>query len=433
MSDDIKVAPVQNKQRHQSLDALRGFALLGILSINILGFGLPGMAFMFPSVAGGTEGANFTAWAITEMYSLGSMRTLFSMMFGAGVVLLTSRMFERGQGELAADIYYRRTIWLLALGLVDGYLFLWWGDILFGYALVGLFLYPLRNVSAKKLMITATIILSLISLPRLGILIQGPELIAQAREAQVIEADGGELTEEQTNALNQYNSFAEMIAPPQEDIDAQVEAMQGGYGSAISHVSKDTYKYQWKNAFPGIFIDVLMMMLFGMAFIKKGILTLECKTKTYALFLIFGYGFGFAMRSFDVMKAAELGLGVDGILFSFVFMEPSRFALAMGHIGLIMLMLRSGVFGWLMAAFAAVGRMALSNYLMQSIICAFIFYGIGFGLYGTLERHELYPIMAGIWAFQIIFSVVWMKMFRFGPFEWVWRSLTYNKRQPMRH
>lgn len=432
MSDTQSLEPVSSSQRHLSLDALRGFALLGILSINIGGFGLVGFAIMFPLVSGGVDGANATSWIITNMFAEGSMRTLFSMMFGAGMVLLTARMFEKGQGEIAADIYYRRTIWLIVFGLIDGYLLLWWGDVLFVYGLVGLFLYPLRNVSPKKLLRIASVILFLASLPSLALLFQGEKLVTDARTAIVVMEADGELTREQQGAYDGLEMLINWSDPKQEDLDRQTENMQGGYWSAFSETSQMTSKFQWVMA-PSFMLDVFMMMLFGMAFLKNGVFTNECRTRTYAMFVIFGYGLGFLMRGFTTMKALEHGFALEGMIYVFSMAHPSRLALAIGHIGLVMLLIRSGFFGWLISSFAAVGRMALTNYLMQSIICAFIFYGIGFGLYGTLERFELYYIMAGIWLFQILFSLLWMKMYRYGPFEWVWRSLTYNKRQTMRH
>jgi uncharacterized protein len=430
MSEASISVPVSTDKRHMSLDAMRGFALLGILSINIAGFGLAGFGIMFPEVSGGTDGANATSWIITNMFAEGSMRTLFSMMFGAGVVLLTARMFEKGQGETCADIYYRRTIWLIALGLVDGYLFLWWGDILFLYGIVGLFLYPLRNVSPKKLIRTSAVLILLFSLPGIGLMFQGEKLVADAKMAEVVLAEGGELTREQRGAYNGLKLLLDMSSPTAEELESQVEAMQGSYFDSYAVTSKITSKFQWEEG-PSFMIDILMMMLLGMAFLKNGVFTNMCKTRTYVLFVVFGYGLGFAMRAFTTMKGLEHNFALEGIIYGFSVAHPSRLALAIGHIGLIMLLIRSGFFGWLITSLAAVGRMALTNYLMQSIICAFIFYGFGLGLYGTVERYELYPIMAGIWVFQIVFSLLWLKTFRFGPFEWVWRSLTYNKRQKM--
>ena len=97
-----------------------------------------------------------------------------------------------------------------------------------------------------------------------------------------------------------------------------------------------------------------------------------------------------------------------------------------------MLVFRSGRLSWLMKALSAVGQMAFTNYLMQSIICTLFFFGYGLGYYGHLKFHQIYYVVASVWIFQMIFSVIWLKYFRFGPFEWVWRSLTYWKKQPLK-
>ncbi len=105
---------------------------------------------------------------------------------------------------------------------------------------------------------------------------------------------------------------------------------------------------------------------------------------------------------------------------------------SLGLFGAIMLLFKSGFFKWLFALMRPVGQMAFTNYLMQSLLCGIFFYSIGFAMYGRLERHEIYYVVGAIWIFQIIFSHIWLRYFRFNPFEWAWRSLTYWKRQPLR-
>ena len=157
------LGPVTSKERIGSLDVLRGVALLGILLMNITGFGLVFMAYVDPTVQGGAEGNNLYVWIMNNMLFEGTMRALFSMLFGVGMVLMTSRMIGRGGGIEVADIYYRRTIWLLIFGLIHGYLILWTGDILFAYGLWGLFLFPFRNTKPRKL-IFAVIILTVVGI-----------------------------------------------------------------------------------------------------------------------------------------------------------------------------------------------------------------------------------------------------------------------------
>lgn len=144
----VNPAPVEAIERVEALDTVRGFALLGILLMNICSFGMPSAAESNPTVWGGATGVDFWFWWVQSVFWSGKMRALFSLCFGAGVIYLTTRAEARGAS--AADAYYRRTFWLMAFGIAHAYL-LWYGDILYPYALLGLLLYPLRKLSPRWL------------------------------------------------------------------------------------------------------------------------------------------------------------------------------------------------------------------------------------------------------------------------------------------
>jgi uncharacterized protein len=175
-------------------------------------------------------------------------------------------------------------------------------------------------------------------------------------------------------------------------------------------------------------------MFLGMAFFKNGILLGKGSTPLYMLMCIIGFGAGLTLSYFRVQHHISSGFNYFEYTKSTAFdsFQLDRAFRTLGMLGAIMLMYKSGVFKWLFTLMRAPGQMAFTNYLMQSIIALILFYGIGFALYGQMERHQLYLIVFAIWAFQIIFSHLWLRHFRFGPFEWVWRSLTYWKLQPMR-
>lgn len=141
-------APVDAAERVEALDTVRGFALLGILLMNICSFGMPSAAESNPTVWGGATGVDLWLWWMQSVFWSGKMRALFSLCFGAGVIYLTARAESRGAS--AADVYYRRTFWLMAFGIAHACL-LWYGDILYPYALMGLLLYPLRKLPAPWL------------------------------------------------------------------------------------------------------------------------------------------------------------------------------------------------------------------------------------------------------------------------------------------
>jgi len=141
-----------------SLDVIRGIVLLGILLMNINGMGLP-FSYSDPTIVGEAHELNLKVWIINNMLFEGTMRGLFTLLFGASVILLTSGLEKKGAGIMTADIYYRRTLWLLLFGIINVYIFLWDGDILYPYALLGLTLFPFRNASVKTLFSCAGVLL----------------------------------------------------------------------------------------------------------------------------------------------------------------------------------------------------------------------------------------------------------------------------------
>ena len=174
------------------------------------------------------------------------------------------------------------------------------------------------------------------------------------------------------------------------------------------------------------------MMLLGIALFKMGVITAELKRRQYAVMVLLGYGIGVSINYYETNILLGDQFSVPAFMKAGLTYPFGRIAVAFGHIGLVMLFCKSGILGFLRKSLAAVGRMALTNYVMHSVICAIVFTGVGFSLFGQLERHELYYVVGSIWLFQLIASPIWLKYFRFGPLEWLWRSLTYKKRQPFK-
>jgi uncharacterized protein len=175
-------------------------------------------------------------------------------------------------------------------------------------------------------------------------------------------------------------------------------------------------------------------MFMGMAFFKMGILQGEAKTSVYAWMAILGLVLGLPLSYLFVTNDVNHHFNWYEIIKtkSFEFYELQRFVHSIGIFGLIMLLYKSGWFKWLFALTRPVGQMAFTNYLMQSFICGLLFLGIGFGWYGHLQIYQLYYVVLAVWILEICWSHIWLRYFRFGPLEWLWRSLTYWKKQPMR-
>jgi uncharacterized protein len=174
------------------------------------------------------------------------------------------------------------------------------------------------------------------------------------------------------------------------------------------------------------------MMLLGMALFKLGVLKAARSTKFYLQMALVGYAIGLAVNYYEARLVTSGGFSILAIGKSFMTYNLGRIPMTMGHVAVIMLFIKSGWLRFLQQALAAVGQMAFTNYITQTLICNFIFLGYGLALYGTLERYELYYIVFGIWILQLIISPIWLAHFRFGPMEWVWRSLTYWQKQPFR-
>jgi uncharacterized protein len=174
------------------------------------------------------------------------------------------------------------------------------------------------------------------------------------------------------------------------------------------------------------------MGLFGLGFFSN-----KLSTSTYGMLLLVGYGIGIPLgwSYFTGIVGSQTNLGsyLDNWRISQQqIYDIRRILLCLGHASLLMLVFRSRIVPWLMKGLSNVGQMAFTNYLLQSIICTLYFYGYGFDNYNRLRFHELYYVVFSVWILQMIYSSIWLHYFRFGPFEWLWRSLTYWKRQPMK-
>src|SRR5215470_8082001 len=187
--------PVQQRDRISAVDTLRGFALLGILAMNITSFALYERFDYRPIMLGNMSKGNLILWAARFVLFDGKMRALFSMLFGAGAVLLTSRLEKRGEGARSADIFLRRNLWLLAIGVIHGF-FLWWGDILYTYALTGLlFLYPCRKLKGRTLIVAGLVAFAVTNIYGLTRYENRKHLIERAKSAMAAEAAGQKLSD----------------------------------------------------------------------------------------------------------------------------------------------------------------------------------------------------------------------------------------------
>ncbi|MEM7019472.1 MAG: DUF418 domain-containing protein [Pseudomonadota bacterium] len=419
--------PVTEAQRIESLDVLRGFALLGILLVNIITMGMHSFAANDPGLDLSVDHINpdLVSWFSVELFAEGIMRSLFSMLFGAGVLLFTTG--ESGKG---AYLHYKRTFWLLTFGLFDAFILLWDGDILVTYALAGALLYWVKNFSAKWLMVMATILLILISLyyvvttHQLETAHQASITVAQAKAPET-------LPESIQTQAKEWHEFVAEGQFNEAELDYELAQRRAGYTTAFFWYGRESLSSLIYIP-TGLFWDALVMMLIGMVLYKTGVLQGRYSQSFYLKLMLAGFAVSLVVNLYEV--SVSLRNNFDALAISLQTpptYEIGRLAMALGYICLLIWLTHRETLLGLRQGLAAVGRMALTNYLMQSLFALIIFTGVGFALVGELSRASLYLVVFAIWMFQLWFSQWWLTRYRFGPVEWLWRALTYGERPPM--
>ena len=429
-------APVSESQRNKLIDALRGVALLGILLMNIPGFAMPNL--FSESFRNDPASVNFWVNAVITVAFEGKMRALFGMIFGAGVVLFVCKKEQTGKS--VTGLFYRRMFWLSAFGLIHAHLILWVGDILFLYGVCGMIVYLFRNVRPAYLAMavplvavfdfgTGTLFYQHIRSQRLAYV-----------EARAAEAENQPLTEAQTEALAQWRELEQTIIPNHEEAQENTRKMKSDYATVAGYIRRLALKVE--TVFLPILIwDSIALMLLGIALYRWGFLTGEWSTRAYLRTMLIGYGVGLPLVVFSFyhsyvttpnheasLRRMEL-VAVDwvGLIYPF-----QRILLVMAHVSVVVLLYKSGCATPLFRCLEAVGQMAFTNYITHSVLCTLIFFGYGLNYFAELEFYQIYFVAVAIWVVQLIVSPVWLLYFRFGPLEWLWRSLTYWKVQPIR-
>ncbi|MBD8620052.1 DUF418 domain-containing protein [Sphingomonas sp. CFBP 13728] len=402
--------------RIATLDLIRGVAVMGILASNIAAFGFPEFAYMTPASMGWPSTPDLIAWTTTFIVIDGKMRGLFSFLFGASMLLVLDR--AEASGEDPATVHLRRMAWLFVFGVAHLYL-LWWGDILAHYALVGAIAYMFARLPVRWL----------IGVGLACIAFQTVELTTLV--AYTFDLHGAAHRPGATaRVITNWQLLADQFGQPSPaSVTRELAIGRGGW--------RDLVAWRWTHAAGPITSltatgpETLGFMLFGMAGLRSGFLTGEWSRRRYTVIAIAGIGLGWI--GYAAIAAFDIAHGFDAryVALSWLALAtPLRPLTIMGYAAAIVLLARPG--GWLTTRVAAAGRMAFSNYLGTTILCTILFYGYGFGLYGTLSRAQLYLVVVPICLLMLLWSKPWLDRFRYGPLEWLWRSLSRFAWQPMR-
>ena len=429
-------APIAESDRIILLDSLRGLALCGILLMNIPGFALPQIQALDPSVRNELSGLNFYAYYIIELFLEGSQRAIFTMLFGAGMLLFLGRLEKKMDGLMVAELYFRRQLWLLLFGLFNAYILLWFWDVLFHYAIFGMLLFPFKRLTPKSLYIAAGVCLALMTVRENVGFYREKAVIQKGEAIAALDTTRVKLTDVQKEELEAMKGLREETTRESKEkkLQKNERLVLGSYADLYQDHSDRSYRGETDGVFYFLVWDVLIFMFIGMAFYKTGVITGAQPAKVYWWMFVVGLGVGLPLSYLRLQPLIEHQFDFYTIIKNepFEFYEISRVFRSLGIFGLVMLMYKSGWFKWLFALMRPVGQMAFTNYLMQSFLCGLIFYGVGFGLFSKLQRYEMYYVVLGVWIVQIIYSHLWLRYFQFGPLEWLWRSLTYWKRQPIK-
>ena len=462
-----------NLSRIFSLDVLRGLALLGILVVSIWefgGFGFNQQIFY----RNGTHGGNYNLLTAVTILFEGKMRALFALVFGAGIILFLQKK-EHPVSISSADAYIRRMMWLIVFGVVNAFILLWPDDILFQYGVVGILLFAFTRMKAKGLLIAA-IVCTLVycgkqywnytddkkdykkylavtavekkikqdstfrakkdSLDRTKDTILLKDTLIKNKLTDSLARKNDTLTKKQAEEKGKWEGTAKSLKYDSSKTKAENKAMRAAsYGKVWDHLMQ---RSQYKESFwlykIGIW-DIGSMMFLGMALLGLGFFHQRISGTKYLLIGILLIAIGFALAWYRVyynnIRLADYAKYIEKHAMPHnLFFPIERMLLATGYASLIMWMLRMKLFYWLWQALAAAGRMAFTNYIMQSVICTFFFYGYGFGYFGRLSQWELYFMVVEIAIVQIVFSVFWLRYYSMGPVEWLWRCLVYRKWLP---
>ncbi|HUE80341.1 MAG TPA: DUF418 domain-containing protein [Sphingomicrobium sp.] len=402
--------------RIETLDIVRGVAVMGILAMNIVAFAMPPQAYINPLAYGMESAADLASWLFSFIFVDGKMRGLFSFLFGASMLLVIQLAGK--SGDSPRRVTFRRQLWLLLFGMIH-YYFIWFGDILIAYALIGMLAWFFRNKEPRAL-IRWGIALLMVQLLIMG----GSAAYATMLSAEI--ASGNASPEK----LEEWAEFSRDIVASPAVLSQEMARYLGPWTGIVE------YQLTERATMPLFFTflfgpETLAYMLFGMAALKSGFLAGGWDNARYGRVALVSLAIAVPVYLALAALLVADNFTVPGIFtYSFAATVPFRPLMVVAYAALIILATRRG--GWLAGRIAATGRAAFSNYLGTSIVMTGLFYGWGLGWFGSLSRAELWWVVVATWVMMLAWSKPWLDRFQYGPLEWLWRSLARWEVQPFR-
>jgi uncharacterized protein len=443
----VRLGPVAEPERIAALDVLRGVAIFGIFMVNMQFFAMPMMDLFTPPVGDDAATGDLVSWAIVKALFEYKFISIFSLMFGMGMIVQMKR--AEAKGRPFAPVYLRRLFVLMVVGLTHALLF-WYGDILFAYSLVGLLVFAviLFRPSARVLLILAAVgILVSVSIvgcfgalgaitgsawhpgvaADAGTTAVDPEAEPEAEVPVVVEGTSDDRWERVQAAFERIKKkdFAawreiEVIAYKESPLTLALIVRAATFGIILTSMTLGGFMFR-----------IISMFLLGAALMKLDFFS-RGRRRWHWWMCAVGLPVGLAGELLALSLLATAG---ETITWSVAMADPihqvSSLLLCLGYLGAVTLLVTSGAVPVLGGMFAAVGRLALTNYLLQTLVSTLLMYWWGFAWFADVSRPRQIALVLIIFAGQVLASILWLRIFSIGPFEWLWRSLTYLRPQRM--
>jgi uncharacterized protein len=416
MNRDLK--PTSTSERIPSLDFLRGIAILGILFINIESFVYPNP---WSSWQYGYENAidhhtRFWVYFLTQ----GKFYTMFALLFGVGFVIFMERIQQKAQGLKAIDIYARRLLWLFVIGVVHAY-FIWDGDILYHYAVCGLFLLPFRSMKSKNLMLILLFLVSILFLKSYESVLK-----RQDSYSNYITAFNKEETKRTEKDNSLIASWESRYSKKMPNLSEEVEIPKPTYWEGVLNSYEHLKVHKGEFYYQALIISSLIVMIIGMILFRTGIFSDYKTWKHYWLITVLVLVIGLVINYLRYYQwTYEDHIPTVSTIRALLFTFPKEI-MGVAYILLLNGIYQKYLFNLKIKVFTKIGKTALSNYIFHSIILGILFYGYGFGMFNGFSRFELLGFVVAIWIFQIACTYLWLRHHKQGPLEFVWRRLTYK-------
>jgi uncharacterized protein len=405
-------------ERIVTLDIVRGFAVMGILAMNIVAFAMPFPAYTNPAAYGGDTGIDLVSWYLNFILIDGKMRGLFSMLFGASTLLVIDRATRSGEG--GAGAHYARMMVLLLFGCLHFY-FLWFGDILALYALCGMILYFFRNKTPK-------------SLVRWGVGFMAVSMLFFGLIAWSAMIAGSPMLDKRTatELMESRRTVEKEVGATSPKIAEDLKLYKSDYPTIVRSRLVDRAFEPFASIMTFGF-ETLALMFFGMALFRTGFFTGAWEVERYRRWAVRGALIAIPPLAALGWWVIRTGFDSAWIFGSFIsFTAPFDTLMAVVWAALIILWIKGGGVSALKERVGAAGRMAFTNYLATSLVMTTIFYGYGLNLFGEVGRAALWLFVLGMSGLMLLWSKPWLDRFHYGPLEWLWRTLARGKLQPMR-